>query len=196
MKNDQLKLISEAVKVFNGGGVVIFPTDTAFGLGCRIDNEKALERLVKIKQRSSKQAFPVLVSDIYMAEKYFASPLPVKLKNLMNKFWPGGLTIIYKANNSISSLVKGGGNNIGLRIPDNEILLRIISNIGIGIIGTSANYHGEPTPYTTSQINKELIKQVDYVIPGECYSKLSSTVIDCMQEPWIILRQGKVNVNL
>ena len=205
MNKDQLKIIGQAIKILNSGGIIIFPTDTAFGIGCRIDNEEAVERLIKIKQRSSNQAFPVLVSDIEMAEKYFMTPLPApdcvgrqaglpeKIKKLMQNYWPGGLTIIYQANQeSVSSLINGGGKNIGLRMPDNEMLLKIIEKIGVPIIGTSANFHDKPTPYTISEIDKRMIKQVDYVISGECNGKLTSTVIDCTQNPWKIIRQGKV----
>ncbi len=204
MNKDQLKIIAEAIKIFNSGGVVIFPTDTAFGIGCKIDNEEALKKLLTIKNRPSKQALPVLISDLEMAKKYFMTPLPApdcvgrqaglpkKIKKLMIDYWPGGLTIVYKANKTISSLIKGGGENIGLRMPDNEMLLKIIEKIGVPIIGTSANFHDKPTPYTISEIDKRMIKQVDYVISGECNGKLTSTVIDCTQNPWKIIRQGKV----
>ncbi|MBI5122539.1 threonylcarbamoyl-AMP synthase [Candidatus Roizmanbacteria bacterium] len=192
--NDQ---IIKAIKVLKQGGIVIFPTDTAFGIGCRIDDEKAIQKLFQIRKRPETQAAPVLVSDLQMAKDYLISiPDEVKEK-LIDKYWPGALTIVLPCQkDKVLNLVRGGGDNLGVRMPNNETALEIIKNVGVPIFGPSANFHGEPTPYKFEDLNPKLLKLVDYVVRGECLVKQASTVIDCSVEPWKILRQGAVNVSI
>lgn len=187
--------IKEAVNIFKNGGIVIFPTDTAFGIGCRIDNEKAVKKLFAIRKRPETQATPVLVDSIEMAEKYLVTPLPDNVRRLMKKYWPGGLTIIYPCKTErVPQLVRGNGQNIGLRIPNHHVTLDLIKGAGVPILGPSANFHGGSTPYRVENLDKELIGLVDYVIKGECQLGLASTVIDCSVIPWRIIRHGAVEI--
>lgn len=183
------------VKVFNQGGIIIFPTDTAFGIGCRIDDEKAVEKLFKIRKRPKNQATPVLVSSIEMAKKYL-EPLPKEVLRLMDRYWPGALTIIYRCRTKkVPSLVRGGGNTLGVRMPKNPKVIELINKIGVPILGPSANFYGEKTPYSIGDLDKELVKKVDYVLEGKAGSKGTiSTVIDCSQKPFKIIRQGIINL--
>ncbi len=187
--------IQNAIIVIKQGGIIIFPTDTAFGIGCRIDDEKAVKRLFGIKQRSETQATPVLVDSITMAQEYLL-PIPEDVKEkLMDKYWPGALTIILQSRiEKVSSLVRGGTSTLGVRMPDHVIARALIKAVGVPLIGTSANFHGQPTPYTLEELDKELIKQVDFVLPGMCKTQQPSTVIDCSQNPWKVLREGAVNI--
>ncbi|MBL7159732.1 threonylcarbamoyl-AMP synthase [Candidatus Microgenomates bacterium] len=187
-------IIKKAVKILKQGGIVIFPTDTAYGIGCRIDDKKAVERLFKIRKKPKTQAVPVLVSSIEMAENYLLA-FGNKIRDLMKKHWPGGLTIIYSCQTKkIPLLVRGGGENLGVRVPDHQIPLLLIKELGMPMIGTSANFHGEKTAYCFEDLNQELIKKVDYVIKGECQKGKASTVIDCSKKPWKVLRQGLVKI--
>lgn len=185
--------VKNAVDIFKKGGIVIFPTDTAFGIGCRIDDEKTIERLFKIRKRPKDMPIPVLVNSVEMAKLYLKSiPKDVEEK-LIKNFWPGALTIILLCNKvKVPSLVRGGGETLGVRIPNYPVILEIIKGVGVGILGPSANFHADTTPYRFEDLNPELVKLVDYVIPGETYLKQLSTVIDCSQKPWRILRQGVV----
>lgn len=188
--------LKKAIEILKQGGIVIFPTDTAYGIGCRINNEKAVEKLFKTRKRPKTQAVPVLVSSIKMAENYLL-PFENKVRALMKKHWPGGLTIIYPCQTKkIPLFVRGGGKTLGVRIPDHQIPLLLIKELETPIIGTSANFHGEKTPYCFEDLNQELIKKVDYVIKGECQKGKASTVIDCSKKPWRILRQGVVDIKL
>lgn len=191
------KQIKEAVKVLNRGGIVIFPTDTTFGIGCRIDNELAIKRLFQIRKRPISQATPVLVSGLKMAQEYVLEvPKDVKEK-LIDKFWPGALTIILQSRiDMVPELVRGHGTTIGVRMPNNQVIQAIIKNVGVPILGPSANFHGEKTPYGFKELNNKLVKLVDYVVSGECELKKSSTVIDCSKNLWEILRQGALRVNI
>lgn len=187
----------KAIAILNQGGIIIFPTDTAFGIGCRIDNKKAIEKLFRMRKRPSSQATPVLVNGLEMARDYVTKiPKEVEEK-LINKFWPGALTIVLPSKKHIvPSLVRGGGDNIGVRMPNNKTILEIIKGVGIPILGPSANFHAENTPYSLKELNSELTKLVDYVVDGHCELKKPSTVIDCTKKPWNILRQGALRVNI
>jgi L-threonylcarbamoyladenylate synthase len=189
--------INKAIDILNNGGIIIFPTDTAFGIGCRIDKPQSIQKLFDIRKRPLEQATPVLVSGIEMARKYLRE-IPQKVETeLIDKYWPGGLTIILPANKElVPSLVRGGGENLGVRMPNNKTLLEIIEKVGVPLLGPSANFHSEPTPFIFSDLNINLTKQVDYVLDGQINSKTTSTVIDCSVDPWKILRLGSVSINI
>lgn len=190
------KLISCAIEMLNAGGIVVFPTDTAFGVGCRIDNKRAIERLFKIRKRPPTQAVPVLVDSIKMAKDCLL-PFPKNIENLMKNYWPGALTIVFPCKTSkVPSRVRGGGKRLGVRMPDHKIPLQLIRAVGVPIVGTSANFHGMSTPYKFKDLNKEFLKLVDLVIPGECKIGLASTVVDCSEKPWKIIRQGTVRIKI
>ena len=187
--------IKQAIEILKNGGIVIFPTDTAFGIGCRMDDENIVAKLFNLRRRPLEKAVPVLADSIAMVEKY-VEEIPDDARALMEKYWPGALTIVLKANASVSSLVCGGGDTVGFRIPNNETIKAIISGVGIPILGPSANFAGEETPFEFEDLDKELINLVDFVVPGECTIKKPSTVIDCSQKPFRILREGALSITL
>lgn len=189
--------IEKAAKVLKEGGIVIFPTDTAFGIGCRMDNEDSVERLFSIRKRPQSQAAPVLFNNIeVMKDCLLDIPKEVKEK-LMDKYWPGALTIVLPCKTEkISRLVRGNSNTLGVRIPDNDITLSMIKKVGVGVLGPSANFYGEKTPYNFEDLDPELVSLVDFVVNGECKLKQTSTVVDCSVKPWQIIREGAVKLNL
>lgn len=190
------KYIAEGLKVLEQGGIVIFPTDTAFGIGCRIDDEAAVRKLFSVRNRPSKQAVPVLCQSVAMVKSYITSVSARVEEKLMAQYWPGALTIILPADlKKVPSLVRGGGVTVGMRVPAHEVPLSLIAGVGVSIIGTSANFHGEPTPYTFADIDPKLYNLVDYVIPGTTSIGKESTVIDCSEEPWEIKRQGAIHLS-
>ena len=189
--------IDKAIEIFNQGGIVIFPTDTAFGIGCRIDKEKSVKRLFKIRKRPESQAVPVLVSSVEMAKDYLNEFPDAVLEKLVKPYWPGALTIVLPARlDMIPELVRGNGSTIGVRMPNHPVILGIIGKIGVPVAGPSANFHGDKTPYNFKDLNPELVSLVDYVLEGECTSLQASTVIDCSTTPWSILRKGALEVNI
>ncbi len=186
--------IDKATTVIKSGGVVIFPTDTAFGIGCRIDNESAVTRLFNIRKRPENKATPVLVSDKEMASKWVDEISPSANK-LIKKHWPGGLTIILPSHDArVPSLVKGGSDTLGVRMPDHEDILRIIQGVGVPILAPSANFSGEQTPFTIDELNPKLVRLADFVLPGECKVKEPSTVVDSTVTPYKVLREGAVKL--
>lgn len=188
--------IEKAVRVLNKGGIIIFPTDTAFGIGCRMDSESAVARLFSIRKKPQGQSVSVLVDSLEMAQKYL-KPLDKKVKTLMEKYWPGALTIVYKCRtDKVAPLIRRDGETLGVRMPDHETILGLIKGVGVPILGPSANFHGERTPYELEDLDPELIKLVDYVFPGETKNIGSaSTVIDVSTSPWKIIRKGAIKID-
>ncbi len=190
-----MERINLAIEILKQGSIVIFPTDTAFAIGCRIDNEKSVERLFALRKRSADKAVPVLVSSLEMAREFWMEPISSTVSDFTHSYWPGAVTIVYTAQKGkIPSLVLGGGETIGLRMPNHEIALNLITGVGVPLVGTSANFAGEKTPYNLADLNPELVKLVDLVVPGECSLKKASTVIDCTIDPAKIIRQGAIIV--
>ena len=189
--------ILEAIKILKQGGIVIFPTDTAFGIGCRIDDQDAIKRLFEVRKRPQTQATPVLVSDSTMAQNYLQAISKDVKEELIDKYWPGALTVVLPCHkDKVPDLVRGGGNNLGVRMPNHSIALEIIKGAGVPVLGPSANFHGEKTPYSFEELDTELRRLVDYVVPGECTIKQASTVIDCSVSPWKVLRDGGLKLHL
>lgn len=187
-------IVKQAIEILNSGGVIIYPTDTAYAIGCRIDKNDSVKRLFEIKKRSKTQAVPVLVDGIKMAQNYL-DPIPDQIQRLMQEYWPGQLTIVLPCRkDKVSDLVRGGGSTLGVRMPNHSVALKIIKKIGVPILGPSANFSSEKTPYSFNQLDKDLIKFVDLVLPSGNLGREASTVIDCSVEPWKVLRQGTVKV--
>jgi L-threonylcarbamoyladenylate synthase len=189
--------VEKAIRIIKDGGIVIFPTDTAFGIGCRVDSENAVKKLFKIRKRPVNQATPVLFDSVEKVRE-FVLPFDSKVGDLMNDYWPGALTIVLKCKTAkVPSLVRGNTETLGVRIPDHEIPKQIIKGAGIPILGPSANFHGEETPYEFEDLDNDLIKLVDFVIEGKTKeNRLASTVIDCTKDTWNIIRQGAVKIDL
>lgn len=194
--SDMDQRIQEAIKILKNGGIVIFPTDTAFGIGCRIDDVKAIERLFKIRKRPKNQAVPVLVDTVRMAQDYLLAIPKDAIDKLIEPYWPGALTIVLPCKtNKVPTLVRGGGQTLGVRIPNHSLARALIQGVGVPILGPSANFHGGKTPYKFEDLDQRLVKLVDYVVPGECSICKESTVIDCSKKPWRILREGAISLS-
>lgn len=188
------KNIKRAIEVFRNGGVVIFPTDTAIGIGCRIDSEEAVRKVFDFKKRDYNKPLMALVDSMRMAEEYVSIPNDVREK-LLNKYWPGGLTVFFKCDlKKVPSIVRSGTDSLAVRLPAHNKIRNIIKQVGVPILATSANLSGDITPYSTSEVNKELLSKVDLVLDGECTLKKESTIIDCTIEPWKIVRNGAVKI--
>src|SRR5581483_934279 len=194
---DVASQIAKAVSILKNGGIVVFPTDTAFAVGCRIDNESAIKRLFAVRKRPQTQATPVLVDTVKIANDYLLRIPKDVVDKLIEPYWPGALTIILPCKEEkVPQLVRGGGKTLGVRIPNHPIARSIIRTVGIPILGPSANFHGGQTPYKMEDLDKEFLSKVDFVVEGECPIGMASTVIDCSITPWRIVRQGRVQINI
>ena len=178
----KLPLLNRAADILKRGGIVVFPTDTVYGIGCRWDFPKSVERIYQIKNTPKTQPFPILVATGSQAKEI--AKINETAQKLMDKYWPGTLTIILN--------IKGSDQKIGVRLPDSNVTRALIEQVGVPIIGTSANIHGRGAVRTSKELDPNLIKQVDYVLEGKCEGGVESTVVDASVDPPKILRQGAV----
>ncbi|TFG02260.1 MAG: threonylcarbamoyl-AMP synthase [Promethearchaeota archaeon] len=191
--------LEEAADIIISGGLLGFPTNSVYGLGGDPLNLDLIERLYKIKFRDRNKGFLLLVSDIEEAHKIAEFN---EIANLLaERFWPGQLTLILnrKEPNIIPLEVSANRNTIGLRVPENEILLKILQILKSkghfgGIIGTSANYSGEPPSISGEEIAKKFLMSIDFIIDGgKSESKVPTTIVDCTTETLKFLRMGKLS---
>lgn len=187
--------ISNSIKVFKEGGIVIFPTDTAIGIGCRMDFVDSVKKIFEIRKRVDTKPLLILVDSMQMASEYALFTDKVRL--FCDAHWPGGITVILPAKeDKVPGVVRAHGETIAIRIPKQKNLLEIISELGVPIVAPSANISGENTPYSLSEVKEEIIGKTNLVIEGECFYKKESTIIDTTKTPWQIVRQGAVKVEL
>lgn len=187
---------TQVIKVFKEGGIVIFPTDTAVGIGCRMDDENAVKKIFNIKNRELNNALLVLVDGVNMAQKYVQIPDDVRIK-LIDKYWPGGLSIFLKTKRgTVPGIVTANSDVLAIRLPDHKDMQQVIHEVGVPIIATSANISGGETPYRIEDVNKKILNQVDYVLQGSCTYERESTIVDTTVLPWRIIRQGVVKIEL
>lgn len=181
-------MINKAVRVLKDGGVIIFPTDTVWGIGCSLDSTQAIKRLYKIKKRKRNKPTAVLVGSLNQAEKL--GELDKQAVDLAKKYWPGGLTIIVKAKKTVPKIIQGKDNAVGLRMPNNTLLLKILKKLDTAIVASSANFAGKPIARTRKELDNRLIELVDLVLEGESGGDLASTVVDLTQKPTKLVRSG------
>jgi len=190
--------LEKAVEVINDGGVIAFPTNSVYGLGGDPLNLEIINRIYDIKYRDRSKGLLLLVADIEEAEKV-AEFNKIGYK-LAEHFWPGQLTLILnkKEPNIIPPEVTAGKNTIGIRVPENEIVLTILKKLKIkgyfgGIIGTSANYSGEPPSISGNEVSKKFLAPIDLILDGgKTKTKVPTTIVDCTLEELKLLRTGVV----
>jgi len=177
--------IEKAKKILKNGGVIIYPTDTIYGLGADIFNESAVKKVFEIKRRSYKKPVSVLVSNIKQIEKL--AYLNKRQKNFIHALFPGPFTVILKSKKIVPKILTAGTGKIGLRIPDSKICQKLSRNLPITT--TSVNISGKGPLTNIQKIIKEFYNKVDAIIIGKNLSNKSSTVIDLTIWPIKILRQ-------
>lgn len=162
MKLDFNNDIREAIKVLKRGGVILYPTDTIWGLGCDPSNEEAIRRIYTIKQREDSKSMLVLASDVAMLDRYVAE-IPDAAEQLIEAS-DSPLTIIYPAARNVHSLLIAEDGSLGIRIPDDEFVQALLIAFRKPLVSTSANLSGNPSPATFRDISTEIIESVDYVV--------------------------------
>ena len=186
----------EIERYLKAGKLIIYPTDTVYGVGGIIESEETIENIYKAKERNFKSPLIVLVSDVEKIEKiaYINEKNREKIEKLIKRFWPGGLTIILKRKDNVPDIMVSGGATVGVRMPEHEIALNIISRAGGMLPTTSANISGEATPKSYVELSEEFKNRVDIIVDGgECPIGSASTIIDMSDEPKI-LRLGAISV--
>jgi len=187
------QLLKEASGILRKGGVVAYPTDTVYGLGADAFNREAVERIYRIKQRAYDQPFSVLIAETSDLTR-LASAVSDTARGLMERFWPGGLTLVLSKTPEVPLWVIAGGPTIAVRIPEHPMTLALIRSLGGPLIGTSANLSGRPSCTTAAEVRDQLGDSVDYILDGgRCPGGVESTVVDVTGEYPMILREGAVS---
>lgn len=192
-ENPNEREIRRVVDVLRGGGVIIYPTDTVYGIGCDITQAKAVERVARIKQIPvEKTNLSFICSDLSHLSD-FTRPISNQTFKLMKRCLPGPFTFILDANNNVPKYFKGKKKTVGIRVPDNRIITAIVRELGNPILSTSVHDDDEIIEYTTDPelIHEKFGDLVDLVIDGGFGGNLASTVVDCTNDVPKIVRQGK-----
>jgi tRNA threonylcarbamoyl adenosine modification protein (Sua5/YciO/YrdC/YwlC family) len=188
--NPQPRLIKQIAECLKDGGVVVYPTDTIYGLGCDIFQPKAIERICRIKQIDPHKAQLSFICRDLSHLSDFTKSIDTPLYRLLKSYLPGPYTFILPASKQVPKILQSKKSTIGLRIPDNEICRHILDAVGNPLL--SASLPGEMVEeYTNPEVIYENFEsQVDFVIDGGIGGMTPSTVVDCTTDDWHILRQG------
>ncbi len=190
--NPNPRELSQAVKILQDGGILIYPTDTVYALGCDIFNTRAVERIAKIKGvNPKKHDFSIICQDLSHISD-FALPFNNSVFKLMKKNLPGAFTFILPASNKIPKIFKNSKKDIGIRIPDNNIPLALVKELGHPILTTSIHDEDEMMEYSTDPelIHEKYENQVDAVIDGGYGNLTASTIVNCIDDEIEVTRQG------
>ncbi len=192
-KNPKYINLKEPAQIIQEGGIVIFPTETVYGIGVNGLNETAIKKLYEVKQRPINKPISLLVNSIEMIEKVAKDITEIEY-DLIKRFLPGPLTIVLKKKDIVPDIVTAGFDTIGIRMPENEIALKLIEYAGVPIATPSANISGRPSGTNLKAIMKDFNDKVDYFIDGGI-SKIgvASTIVQVIDGNPCILRKGKIS---
>jgi len=181
-------------EVVRARGVIAYPTDTFYGLGADPRDPEAVKRIFAIKGREAGQPILLLLRDRSEVAAW-ASVVTPSAERLMERFWPGPLTLVFPAAPHVLPELTGGGGTIGLRVPGNELTRKLLRNLGTALTGTSANRSGGRDPRTVKEVMREVGDRVDLVLDGGATTgDRPSTVVDVTVEPPRIIRQGAIDI--
>lgn len=190
--NPEGRKINQVVDILKDGGVIVYPTDTVYGLGCDIFNPKAVERICRLRGlKPEKAMLSFICKDISQIAEY-AFQIDNEVFKTLKRNLPGPFTFVLKSNNQVPKLFKNRKRSIGVRIPDNRIAQAIVEELGRPILSLSLKSDDEILEYFTDPIDifEDFKKLTDVVIDGGMGSNVPSTVVDCMGDEIIVLRQG------
>ncbi len=191
-ENPNNKQIEKVVEILRKGGIIVYPTDSVYGMGCDIHNRKAVEKIAKLRGiKPDKAQFSMICHDLSQISAY-TKPLDNSVFKLMKKNLPGPFTFILNANSKVPALFVSNKKTIGIRIPNNRIVIDVVKAFGSPILTTSVHDEDEILEYTTDPelIHENLGEVIDLVIDGGYGHNIASTVIDCTNSESIIIRQG------
>jgi L-threonylcarbamoyladenylate synthase len=186
--------LEEAVRSLNSGGVVVFPTDTLYGLGADVFSLAALQRIFSIKGRRADLALPVLVAGLDQVEAV-AQPMSAQAQRLAERFWPGPLTLVMRRSPDLPGLVTGGADTVAVRMPGHPVPLELARRLGRPITGTSANRSGQPDLLDLSALENQLGNLVDHIIQtGPVPAGTASSIVNVTGDTPQLLRGGAISL--
>ena len=187
--------LDAAVEALREGGIVAFPTETYYGLAVDPGNDVALEKLYRLKKRAAEKAILILVEDIAQISQITTS-IPHQFLPLMKKYWPGPLTLIFPARDSLSSILTGGSGTIGVRISPHPVAMDLVTMMGKPITATSANISGKLPAKSAGEVAKIFGRKVDYIYDGGVTAAgQCSTIIGLRDNSLTLFRKGQIDVS-
>ncbi len=185
-------IIKKAGKILSQQGVVIFPAQCLYGVAANALDTAAVEKVFQIKQRPKDNPILVLVRD-KKALAQLVKTIPPPAVTLMETFWPGSITLVFEAENSISPRLTAHTGKIGIRLPGHPVAQALVNALGFPITGTSANLSGQPGCARAADLNSAIIRNADLILDGGAVQGgIGSTIVDVTQTPIKIIRQGVV----
>jgi len=185
--------VREIVRCLRAGGIIIYPTETFYGIGALFTIENTLKRLFSIKQRDAGKPVLLLIPDVAFI-KNISSAVPPVLEKLAEIFWPGPLTLLIEAVPHLSPLITGHNRTVGIRVSSNPIVQALVALLQDGITSTSANISGDVSPSSIEEIPTALLNTVDIVIDGgKTPGGSPSTVFDIASTPYKTVREGAIS---
>ena len=187
-------MLEQAAELIKQGKIVVFPTETVYGIGTNGLNERAVKKLYEVKQRPLNKPISLLVSNMEMVDQIAKDITDIEYK-IMEKFFPGPLTIILKKSDIVPNIVTSGQDTVGVRMPSGEIARKLIEVAGIPIAAPSANITGQPSGTNLQEIRKHFEGKVDFFIDGgNSELGVSSTIVQVVDGKPQILRQGSITL--
>jgi L-threonylcarbamoyladenylate synthase len=187
------RAIENAVQLLKAGGLVAFPTDTVYGVGAYAFSPQAVEKIYQVKGRPPDKAIPLLLASAESLSQV-AQDITPEAWLLVEKFWPGALTVVLRRQPVVPDIVTGGGPTVALRVPDHAFTLRLIRAVGSPLATTSANLTGHPDPRTAQEVADYLEGRIDLILDGgRCPGGIPSTVVDLTRTPLAIVRLGAIS---
>ena len=182
--------LEKAAEIILRGGLVVYPTETFYALGANALNKKAVEEIFRVKKRPLSKPIPIIIADKSWL-KDIVIEVPEVAIHLIKKYWPGPLTIVFRASNKLPSNLTGGTGKIGIRVCSHPLAQRLVSLVKVPITATSANISGKPPPNSIESIS---LKGIDIIDGGSVLGRVPSTIIDVTSTPPVILRQGAIKI--
>lgn len=185
--------ITEVLEILEQGGIIVYPTETLYGIGVKYDNKKALKKVFEIKKRPLEKSFPLIV-DLKHLELITDFIPPIAMK-LIERYWPGPLTIVLPARKNLSRRIKKNG-KVAVRMPGESFALKLIKSSPFPITATSANISSYPAADCIDTVLKYFKEGIDLIIDGGKLPGMPSTIVDITVDPPKILRQGIIKIDL
>jgi tRNA threonylcarbamoyl adenosine modification protein (Sua5/YciO/YrdC/YwlC family) len=189
----QLHLIKRTVEILKSGGIVIYPTDTVYGIGCDITNKHAIERIILIKSRSPKKPFSFICKDLTHIS-YYAQVSDYAYR-ILKSFLPGPYTFVLPAQKTVPLILRSPKKTVGVRIPDNKVALELVKELGNPIVSTSANLKEQSVLSDPEDLEKYFGKRVDLILECGTIPDTPSSVISLVGDRAELLREGAGDIS-
>lgn len=187
--------VNSLVNILNNGGIAVIPTDTVYGLVGDATNENVIKKVFLIKQRENSKPLLILISNFDMLKKYVKNISSLEL-GIINKFWPGPLTIIFQNKKNLSDVLTANKSEIAIRMPNDERLLDLINKLDKPIIATSANIAHKKTITSIDLLEEKIKNNVDYIYDGGFLEDNPSTIIKVINNKVTIVRDGIISKDI